>query len=139
MGDYSENTNKGELFMKIERLTVERDAALAKSAELASRIVKAESLRDKEEARLDLITDIVNSVLSSNTKTVAIEAMTSIGDILDADRSRCLLEVKAEVAEKYYYMGWEHSLSTKADDGDHYGCGKRLAKSFADSIRQEGD
>lgn len=47
-----------------------------------------------------------------------------------------LAEIKADVVEKYYYMGWEHSLSTKAKDGDHYGCGKRLAKEFADQVRQ---
>lgn len=41
----------------------------------------------------------------------------------------------ADAAEKYYYMGWEHSLSTKAEDGDHYACGKRLAKEFAKRVK----
>jgi hypothetical protein len=51
----------------------------------------------------------------------------------------CLAQVRADVAQEYYYMGWEHSLSTKAEDGDHYACGRRLAKQFADAIRQGGE
>lgn len=68
-----------------------------------------------------------------------IEEKKRISDAIVSDPRHCLRHIKAEVVEKYYYMGWEHSLSTKADNGDHYGCGKSLAKQFAESVRKGGE
>lgn len=64
------------------------------------------------------------------------DAYYKIKNIRNTTPAQCLADRDAEVAEKYYYMGWEHSLSTKADDGDHYACGKRLAAEFANQLRQ---
>lgn len=64
------------------------------------------------------------------------DAYYKIKNIRNTTPAQCLADRDAEVAEKYYYMGWEHSLSTKADDGNHYACGKRLAAEFANQLRQ---
>lgn len=65
------------------------------------------------------------------------DAMHDLYKAFDAIPVQCLAEVRALIAEEYYCMGWEHSLSTKSDDGDHYACGKRLAKEFANQLRQQ--
>ncbi len=59
-------------------------------------------------------------------------------DAMAATPAACLAEVRAGTAKEYYQMGWEHSVSTKAEDGDHYACGRRLAQQFSDAIRQGG-
>ena len=81
-----------------DKLQAERDA-------LAARVIKLESLRDSGEARLELITDIVNAVLHKNAKETSIGAIVSIGDILDADRSKCLAEIKAEAGRAGFIAG----------------------------------
>lgn len=140
----------------IKQLTAERDAAMREASELAMCIWRSEFRNESPEFELcdspaGVISQIDNMFAGIRQQRDAlakrigiaerVESIFSDAPELSFDYCKRLFsaeiaEIKADVVEKYYYMGWEHSLSTKAKDGDHYGCGKRLAKEFADQVRQ---
>lgn len=104
----------------LEKVTTERDALAA----------QVDALRRELQACQNVLHSLAHD--GQVTPAYANDAK----KVLAATPQQHLLELRADTAEKFYYMGWEHSLSTKSDGGDHYGCGKRLAKSFADSVRR---
>lgn len=130
----------------IEKLTAERDAALANKLpedyiavpESAwHMLVQCEVERDALAATVEALKATLEYFVSqefewNNPNDSMID---DINQLLGLTPQQHLRDIQAEVVEKYYYMGWEHSLSTKADDGDHYGCGKRLAKEFAARVK----
>jgi hypothetical protein len=121
----------------ITKLEAERDALAAQNADYSKRIVHLESIRDLEEARLSLITDIVNATLNTNTATAPIEAVIAIGDALDADRSKCLAEIRAEAGRAGFIAGCKHTdkpnrgMWSTNDLIEH-------ANQYAESIRKGG-
>lgn len=103
-----------------------------------------EKERDQLKAQVEQLRELLIRVVKSEEYildcglivAVSSDLVSEISEAIDAAPSQCLAEIKAQAVEEYYYMGWEHSLSTKSEDGDHYSCGRRLAKEFADAIRQ---
>ena len=102
---------------EIDGLTAERDALAAQVEVLRTQITKAREYL---------------SHVDVNSAGVMLDVA------LESTPAACLAEVRADAAKEYYQMGWEHSVSTKAEDGDHYACGRRLAQQFSDAILQGG-
>lgn len=107
---------------RLQKVQAERDALAAQVADYSKRIVHLENLRDSEESRLCLITDIVNATLNTNTKAAPIEAVTAIGDVLDADRSECLAEIRAEAVSEFANWAFDTcpNIDCMFDDKDDY-------------------
>ena len=106
----------------------------------AALIAERDALTAQVEALGDKLSEVV-ALLDVDGMTAVqwlLDNCQEIESLTNMEPQQHLAEIRADTAEKFYYMGWEHSLSTKSDDGDHYGCGKRLAKSFADSVRRGG-
>lgn len=52
-------------------------------------------------------------------------------ELLSTTPRQNLNAIKQESYREGYSDGWKHSLGTKADDGNHYACGERLAVQLA--------
>lgn len=110
-----------------------------KAKELVAQVWRLQGIADAFIENVQEVTELLEASGDAPNIKLLVEALNQIADnveSLPATPAQCLADHAADVAEKYYYMGWEHSLSTKADDGNHYACGKRLAAEFANQLRQ---
>jgi len=112
------------------------DEFIRNAAALEQQLATAAAERDALAAQICGIKEAIDNLRAAKGYYARTTAWMVVNGAVSKTPAACLAQVKADVAQEYYYMGWEHSLSTKAEDGDHYACGRRLAKQLSDQIRQ---
>lgn len=102
----SDNANKGELFMKIEALTVERDALSQKLRASQHEVEVMEASAWRMANKLKEVCELVNTDAGSAIQWI-LDNHAEVGQLALAAPQQHLRDVRAEAAIKGWWACWD--------------------------------
>lgn len=90
--------------------------------------------RDDLAVTVERLREASHHVEAAQTQNAFNKAVGVMHSIIEQVPSQNLNVVRRESYREGYSSGWKHSLGTKAEDGNHYACGERLAVQLSDQL-----